>query len=106
MSARNRRLVITSQARSDLRHALLFSEQQWGKAQRREYERQIFEALANLESFPHLGRLRPEYGSDPLSFPVGQHVAIYQVRETEIRIVRLLHIRRDASSEFEAPLES
>jgi toxin ParE1/3/4 len=103
MSARNRRLVITSQARSDLRHALLFSEQQWGKAQRREYERQIFEALANLES---LGRLRPEYGSDLLSFPVGQHVAIYQVRETEIRIVRLLHIRRDASSEFEAPLES
>jgi toxin ParE1/3/4 len=103
MSARNRRLVITSQTRSDLRHALLFSEQQWGKAQRREYERQIFEALANLES---LGRLRPEYGSDLLSFPVGQHVAIYQVRETEIRIVRLLHIRRDASSEFEAPLES
>ncbi|MGH2614809.1 MAG: type II toxin-antitoxin system RelE/ParE family toxin [Thermomicrobiales bacterium] len=105
MSARNRRLVLTSEARSDLRDAVVFSEQRWGKSQRREYERSIASALDALATFPHLGRSRPDYGRAFYSFPVRQHVIVYQVTETDIIVVRLLHVRRDADSQFETTAE-
>ena len=105
MSARSRRLVLTSEARSDLRDILTYSERQWGKTQRREYEGQISRAVDNLIGYPHLGRARPEYGPGLLSFPVRQHVIVYALTETGIRVVRVLHARRDAESQFVATEE-
>ena len=105
MSARSRRLVLTSEARSVFRDILANLERHWGKAQRREYERRISSALDNLISYPQLGRARPEYGPGLLSFPVQQHAIVNAVTETGIRVVRVLHARRDAESEFEASAE-
>ena len=105
MSARRHRLVLTSEARSDLRDIYAYSERQWGKAQSHEYERLISRTLDNLINYLHLGRARPEYGPGILSFPVQQHAIIYAVTETGIRVVRVLHARRDAESEFEATAE-
>ena len=101
MSARSRRLVFTSNARSDIRNVLVFTEQQWGKPQRRTYERLISESIAKIARFPHLGRFRPEYGPDFQSLRVRQHVIVYQVTDTKISIIRDLHIRRDADGAFE-----
>ncbi len=105
MSARSRRLVLSAEARDDLSDLLLFTEQRWGKTQRREYRRLLWETFTELARFPHMGRVRPEYGPDFLSFRVRQHLIIYQVTETEISIVRLLHVRRDADSTLETAAE-
>jgi toxin ParE1/3/4 len=79
---------------------LVYTEQQWGKAQRRVYRQQFVDAFSDLVTFPELGLARPEYGQGIRSHRVGQHVVIYQPHETELRIVRVLHARRDLDGEF------
>ena len=100
MSARRPRLVLSPIAQHDLRDVLTYSEQQWGKAQRHAYRQRFVEAFAELVTFPELGIARPEYGKDIRSHRVGQHVVIYQPHEAELRIVRVLHARRDLDIEF------
>ncbi|MBA2598841.1 MAG: type II toxin-antitoxin system RelE/ParE family toxin [Chloroflexia bacterium] len=101
MSAHSRRPVLGVEARGDLSDVLLFTERRWGKTQRREYRRVLWEAFAELARFPHMGRSRPDYGPDFQSFRVRQHIIIYQFTDTELRIARILHIRRDADTAFE-----
>ena len=101
MSARNLRLVLAPEARDDLRDALVFTQQRWDKNQRREYKQLLVNAFAELASFPELGRACPEFGAGIRSYRVGQHVVIYQATETEIRIARILHVRRDIDGALE-----
>ncbi len=42
-----------------------------------------------------MGNLRPEYGEDIRSLPLGQHVVLYHSREDEVLIVRVIHSSRD-----------
>ena len=100
MSARRPRLVLTPRAQRDLRNVLVYTHQQWGQAQRRVYRQRLFDAFAELLTFPELGPARPEYGQGIRSHRVGQHVVIYQPHETELRIVRVLHARRDLDAEL------
>lgn len=100
MSARRPRLVLTPNAQRDLRNVLVYTEQQWGKAQRRVYRQRFVVAFAELVRFPDLGQPRPEYGPEIRGLRVGQHVVIYQPHDTELRMVRVLHARRDLDAEF------
>ena len=72
----------------------------WGTAQRDRYRRQLYNGFDELARHPELGRARPEYGPDSRSFPVQQHVVIYQATDDELRILRILHRRRDIDSEL------
>jgi toxin ParE1/3/4 len=101
MSARRPRLVFTPEAQIDVRDVLAFTERNWGKAHREEYERLIARTVDQILRFPSLGRLRPEYGSTIRSLLARQHVIVYQTTDTEIIIVRVLHMRREAPGEFE-----
>jgi plasmid stabilization system protein ParE len=80
---------------------LAYSELNWGKAQRGEYERLIARTVDQIVRFPSLGRLRPEYGPNIRGLLVRQHVILYQTTDAEITIVRVLHMRREATGEFE-----
>jgi toxin ParE1/3/4 len=100
MSAHKRRIVLSPEARSDLRDILLYTEQQWGLAQQRSYNAQLHTALAQLAQYPDLGILRPELGPRIRGLRVGQHVVAYQPSETEILILRIRHVRRDVNAEF------
>jgi toxin ParE1/3/4 len=101
MSARKRHLVLTPEARSDLSDILLYTEQQWGLAQVRSYNAQLRAAFEQLTQYPDMGVLRPEFGPGTRSYRVRQHAVIYRPSDTELRIVRILHIRRDHNAEFE-----
>jgi len=101
MSVRKPRLALSDNADRDLRNILVFTEQQWGKAQRRTYRQRFIEAFAELLRFPELGPARPELGQGIRARRVGQHVVIYQATETELLIVRILHVRRDLDAELE-----
>jgi toxin ParE1/3/4 len=100
MSAPNLRLVVTPAARFDLRQLLVYSTQQWGTAQRRAYRQRFTEAFAELVRFPEIGLARPDLGTDLRSYRVGQHVVIYRPSQTELRIIRVLHSRRDFAAEL------
>src|SRR5687768_8691284 len=100
MSARRRRFVLTPEARSDLSDILLYTEQQWGLAQLRSYNAQLKAAFAQVARFPGLGNLRPDFGSGIRGHRVGHHVVIYQPSDTEVLILRILHVRRDFDAEF------
>ena len=99
MSSRRLRLVLAPEADRNLRDALMFSEQRWGKAQQRAYLRLFSDAFAKLRRFPELGRPRTEVGTAVRSHRVGQHVVFYGATETELVVSRIVHVRRDVDGE-------
>ena len=105
MSAHSRRLVISARARADLSDILLYTERRWGRQQMRAYNRALTDAFAELQRFPHLGRPRPDFGQSYRSFTVRQHAIIYEITETEITVMRLLHVRRDAEGQVYSTIE-
>jgi toxin ParE1/3/4 len=50
---------------------------------------------------PYAGRTRDELRPGYRSFPVGEYLIFYQVMEPGIRIMHILHGRRDLASFFE-----
>jgi plasmid stabilization system protein ParE len=56
------------------------------------------QSFAQFAQYPDLGTLRPEFGQRMRGLRVGQYV-VYQPSETDIFIVRILHVRRDWSGE-------
>jgi toxin ParE1/3/4 len=101
MSARRRRIVLSPRAGDDLTGILLYTEQQWGKRQRNNYRRALYKGFRRLADFPGLGRERPDYEPDARSFQVEQHIVIYRATATELRISRILHVRRDIDAELD-----
>ncbi len=64
--------------------------------------------LANIESkfrllvkFPSSGRVRSELLAGLRSYPAGDFVIFYQILETTVEIVRVLHGRRDIDVIFD-----
>lgn len=83
-----------------MRDVLVFTQEQWGTAQMRAYNTRLYAAFTRLAQFPALGNPRSAFGVDIRSHRVGQHVIIYQATDTELLIVRILHVRRDLDAEF------
>ena len=50
----------------------------------------VVERIGTLESFPHLGRGRVQ-GTREIAFPPLPFAAIYEVREEQIVLLRILH---------------
>ena len=95
-----RRVVLSPEARADLRSISAFTRKQWGAAQRRAYSQRLRDAFDQLAQFPGLGEMRPEYGPAIRGLTVGQHVVFYVVVTDALNIVRVLHVRRDADAEL------
>jgi plasmid stabilization system protein ParE len=66
-------------------------------------EEDIYEACELLARNPHAGHKRPDLTDEPVRFwPVRRRYLLIFLPETEpLKIVRILHGARDASSEFE-----
>jgi toxin ParE1/3/4 len=57
-----------------------------------------FRLFAN---FPHFGKsLESEQRPNVRAFPTGNYMIFYSVKPTEIRILRIIHARRDAEAIF------
>ncbi len=94
MSAPDREIVFSPEARAELRDILAFTRRRWGVEQRRAYERLLADAFAKLSLFPDLGSARPEYGEHVRGFRVAQHVILYRTMDTEVRIAGIRHVRQ------------
>jgi toxin ParE1/3/4 len=51
----------------------------------------VVERIGTLETFPQLGRSGRVQGTREIAFPPLPFVAIYEVREEEIIVLRILH---------------
>lgn len=92
-----RPFALTHKAKADLYAIALYSEQQWGKAQRNLYIKQLDDAFHVIAENPALGKncdaLLPGYRK----FPQGSHVIYYlSGNNPAITIIRILHKSMDA----------
>jgi toxin ParE1/3/4 len=51
----------------------------------------VVERIGTLETFPHLGRPGRVQGTQEIAFPPLPFLAIYEVREEQIVVLRILH---------------
>jgi toxin ParE1/3/4 len=89
MSAHKYQLVITQPAEQDFRDILSYTHQTWGEQQRLEYKRKIDAALKAIVENPDIGRKK--HGR--MVFGLGRHQLYYQIKNSEIWLIRILHER-------------
>jgi toxin ParE1/3/4 len=54
-----------------------------------------------LACYPYMGRVRDdEFGTGTRSFPAGQYLIVYRVKEANVLILRVVHGHRDLASWF------
>ena len=88
-------LVISPEARQDLREIYQYSLRTWGQAQSAGYLAQIREQLWMLITQPQMGCERPDLAPSLRSMPVKRHILFYRVGNHRLEIVRVLHGRQD-----------
>ncbi|WP_308388801.1 type II toxin-antitoxin system RelE/ParE family toxin [Acidithiobacillus sp. AMEEHan] len=87
---------LTHAAKNDLRGIARYTEERWGRAQRRHYLKGLHDALQRLADSPALG-IACDYIEPGLrKHPFQSHVVFYDViSDEEIQVVRVLHKRMD-----------
>lgn len=86
---------LTPDAKASLMRIALYTQQTWGKKQRRIYMKNIDDCFHKLAVSPMQGKARPEIFHALRSHPVGRHIAYYMIRDDYIVIVNVLHDRMD-----------
>ncbi len=85
------RLTIEERARLDIEDALFYTQQRWGKEQRRRYRTRITRATRSLLDYPERGNPHDELFPGCRSLLVEQHVIYYRIDGDEIIVGRVLH---------------
>ena len=87
---------LTQKAKSDLKSIASYTQRKWGKEQRNTYICQFDETFHKLAAKPKIGTSCDFIKNDYLKFPCVSHIIYYyQVSQSEILIVRILHKRMD-----------
>jgi toxin ParE1/3/4 len=84
---------LTADAQSDLIEIRRFTVKQWGDNQSQKYLSELRQTIRLLAEIPSLGKLRPDIGSDVLSFPHVSHVIYYLIAERQLIVFGILHKR-------------
>ena len=94
-SGPNARIRYRPTARADIRELLRHITRESGPDRANDYLQRLKGILERLATQPFMGRARPELAADLRSFPAISHVVFYHPEGDGIRIVRVLHGRRD-----------
>lgn len=93
--------TLTQAALEDLKTIAAYTQQKWGKSQRRVYAQQFDNAFHLLADNQETGITCDYVRNGYRKFPNGSHVIFYRsVADDEIQIVRILHKRMDVASVF------
>ena len=98
-----RRVDTSQKADVDLQQILDYTRERWGDEQRFRYSNVINRSMRHLKKFPFAGRDRSDLSPDVRSYPAGEHIIFYLVREDHLYIVRILHSSEDVASAFAGP---
>jgi toxin ParE1/3/4 len=91
-----RRLIIAPDVKADIAAIGRYSRRQWGAEQARFYSRAIAERIFQLRERPDLGHRRPDVDAQVRCLKSGRHLIFYDVTETDLTVLRVLHERQDA----------
>lgn len=87
---------LTKQALDDLREIGRYTQQRWGREQRRHYLALLDRSFHDLAKNPGQGQRCDEIRAGYRKFPSGRHVIFYRQQTAgAIQIVRVLHERMD-----------
>lgn len=88
-----RSYCLTQDAQSDLIEIRRYTLGRWGATQSLKYLSELREAIRVLAGAPLIGKVRPEVGSNVLSFPYSSHVIYYVAHDQQLVIFAVLHKR-------------
>ena len=89
---------LTNAAKADLRNIAEFTEQKWGREQRKHYLKGMDDAFRRLADSPALGASCEYIAPDLRKHPFQSHVIYYDIASTtQVLIVRVFHERMDVS---------
>jgi len=95
MSDRSLRLIVSVQARKDYRDIFAYTLENWGKDQAIEYGDTLERGFLMVHSNPELGVVRHDLGTNIRSLVVEKHRIVYRVTQNTVRILRIVHERRE-----------
>src|SRR5215217_544150 len=94
----NRKLDFSHLAEDDYRAILQFSLERWGERQSDRFGTELMNAIHDLVMFPSVGRSRHDLKPGVRGIVVRDYQVLYQVTSTTVRILRIIHTRRDAQA--------
>jgi len=100
MSAPKLPLDLSRRARNDIRSILMYTALEWGAEQEARYAAALAQALETISNNPQIGRARDDLHPGARTFPVEQHIIVYELRETVVWVARILHHRMDVRRVF------
>ncbi|MGH2618869.1 MAG: type II toxin-antitoxin system RelE/ParE family toxin [Thermomicrobiales bacterium] len=100
MSSPKRTVILSSEAQDDFIDIRMYTQQEWGEAQRDRYEAALLRAIAALVDFPEVGVRVPRLFPGCRVRPVERHGLYYRILDDVIEVVRILHERADPTRHF------
>jgi plasmid stabilization system protein ParE len=95
---------VSREAEADIAEQRDYLRKERGDEAAREFTGAVYAAFQRLAAFPLAGPLRPDLMEDVRAYLVRSHIALYRDEGTHIRILRVLHQRRDLKKALaEAP---
>ncbi len=91
---------LSEAAADDLDNIWIYGLNQWGLQQADHYHQKIMELLIFLVEHPDIGMNRHELGDFYQSYPIGSHIVFFRAYKEGIKVIRVLHQRMDAVSQF------
>ncbi len=96
MAKRLKAYRLSRRAEADLASIYDFTLERWSKKQADKYYGELVNGIKDLASGKRKGR-DAALGAGVLKLPVGSHVVFYQVDESRIDVIRILHQAMDVS---------
>ncbi|MCM2443174.1 type II toxin-antitoxin system RelE/ParE family toxin [Agrobacterium vitis] len=84
---------VTEIARLDVEDIGRYTNKTWGKRQRNDYLRALFNRFEFLAEFPYSGQKHDNIREGLLGFSEGAHMIFYRINADGIDILRVLHQR-------------
>jgi toxin ParE1/3/4 len=85
---------LTSKAKQDMREIRDYIALD-NRLAANDWIKQMVQHFRLLGAMPRMGRIRSDLGLDYRSFPVGNYLIFYTIEEPMIRILHIIHNRRD-----------
>jgi toxin ParE1/3/4 len=93
-------IVLTPRARRDLTNLYDYLEERAGPRVAQSYIDRLDALFDLLGDFPGIGAPRPELGRMIRSTGLWPYVVLYQVSDTSVHILRIVHGRRNITAEM------
>lgn len=90
---------VSRKAQNDIREIGLYTQQQWGKEQRRAYLSGMQTGFERLADNPLLAAERTEFDPAVRIHPYEKHLIVYLIQSDGILIVRVLHQSMDVPAQ-------